>query len=465
MTKRLPGFWFTLIIALILGGVLAGWLWRDYDREREFHERVVLVRGETILDSIEAGVISHRRIGRWFFENIETILSQTALTPGVLEISIFDNKQNSLGHGGEGARIQAPDAALDPSGSRWLPEGLLIVRQTRIDAEPGGPAPGRGRGPDRTGNRPRGADIQQETWANEPIWLVILLDRGDFNERVSQAFRRFVITLGASFAALLLAVAFLVVVQRQGRLKTELEFSRERERRQAERSQLGAGLAHETKNPLSLIRGLAQNLVASATRGARDGANDELAGQCAAHGRQIIDEVDRVVGRVNSFLEYARAQSPRLEAVRLDKIVAETVSLFQDEAAAKGVGLRIETPPAPARADSGMVRQVLVNLLANALAVCGSGKTVRARIEVRARLARIVVEDDGPGIAPEDLPNLTAPYFTRRPGGVGLGLAIVEQIVQSHGWRLEIESQEGRGSSFSISNIPIERDAEEAGRP
>jgi signal transduction histidine kinase len=281
--------------------------------------------------------------------------------------------------------------------------------------------------------------------------LSVLLDGAPYKEGVAKDKRLFVQGLALSLALVLLGSVVFPLLTRHRRLEADLRLAREREKRLKERSELGAGLAHETKNPLTLIRGLAQSQMERTGNADTAKPSDAETAQAL---RRIVDEVDQVVGRINSFLEYARTPSPRPVDMDLSQAVAGTVQLFRDEAAAKRVDLRQSLAPVRAAADPAMLRQVVVNLLANALAACGEGDTIEVGLG-NGSVATLSVRDTGEGIAPEDVPRVREPYFSRREGGTGLGLAIVDQIVQAHGWRLDISSRPGEGTLVRILDIAI----------
>jgi signal transduction histidine kinase len=210
-----------------------------------------------------------------------------------------------------------------------------------------------------------------------------------------------------------------------------------------ELNRLAAGLAHETKNPLSLIRGMAQSCL-------HKPFDSEESRRIAG---KIVDESDRLEGRINSFLSYSRPLDPSLSSIDLHEVVLQTVELFEEEASAKGILLQTDLEAHLVLADPDMLRQILVNLLSNSLSACRAGDSIAIRGGTEGQGAILEIRDSGKGISPEDLPQVTKPYFTRREGGTGLGLAIVSQLAQAHGWRLEIESQTDRGTTVQVLGI------------
>lgn len=549
---------FSVALALGIIALIAFWLWKDYALQRKYLESTLSVRAQSTLSSLEAGLNTHRVIGRWFLESIDSYMAEMASAPGVLGLAIYDDDGGLLASGGSMQESDCPTSMTTEgfSKSLWRPEGMALFKRTllnratteesepppllesneypmnmrmfermlnmdmnatddqrqtdgksrrqgvggrgpegrqrqnrlEINAEfstltlqPGANMRGMGRGmgmmmgsgpeslrPDGPrggyygsfGGPPRTSEelsewrlsVGVEALFRQPIRIGVLLDRSEFDNARRKANWRFGISMSLTLAAVGLALGLLVSFMRQERLVSELSLGLEREKRLEERSQLGAGLAHETKNPLSLIRGLAQSMARKYGEADKAQALNE---NCANAGR-IVDEVDRVVGRVNSFLEFARTLSPQISSVNLRIVLDETMILFQDEAAEKKVNLHVSSPHLHIKADSNMLRQVLVNLLVNSQAACSEGDQIEI-IAVRddANTCSFEVHDTGRGIEPADMDSVLKPYYTRNGGGTGLGLSIVDQIAQSHGWELSIESQPGVGTKVRLGGIRV----------
>jgi signal transduction histidine kinase len=205
---------------------------------------------------------------------------------------------------------------------------------------------------------------------------------------------------------------------------------------------MAAIVAHEVRNPLGIIRGAAELI------GARSG--DRLAPADTAALRDILDEVQRLNRLTEDFLDLSR--EPRLELVDVDlaELAAE---------AARGLGhsfaeidVRIDMPVLRVQADPGRLRQVFVNLLANA------GQAGASRLEVLGRdtdgVARVEIRDDGPGIPADLRPRLFDPFATGRRGGTGLGLAISRRIVERHGGVLGLVDDGRPGAAFEL-RLPL----------
>jgi signal transduction histidine kinase len=235
---------------------------------------------------------------------------------------------------------------------------------------------------------------------------------------------------------------------------------------------MAAGLAHEVKNPLGAIKGAAQLLEELGVGGAKepDPTVKEFLGI-------ILEETDRLNRVVGSFLDYARPHAGNPVPVDVNAAVRRTVQILSSQQE-DGLDVRLElSEPLPrARIDPEKLRQVLLNLVHNAIhAMDGHGRVTVATTHRRAargawaapppsdragavrdgdtsaEVVEISVHDTGPGISQKVLKNLFVPFFTTKEKGTGLGLAISQSIVQNAGGSIYVQSQAGMGSKFVIS--------------
>jgi two-component system, NtrC family, sensor histidine kinase HydH len=265
----------------------------------------------------------------------------------------------------------------------------------------------------------------------------------------SQSLVRILPGIGAILLLAWLAIAALVLAWarsiRSRELATELEAERRERARLGEMSLAAAGLAHETKNPLGLILGLAQRL--QGDTGESDAARDTA--------EQIMDAADRATARLSDFINFARLSSPKVDEVAAAEVLGRVGSALRPDFDEAGVKLELAAGDLKIRCDPGMLEQILVNLLLNSLQASPAGTTTSVRLERHGQLANLTVADQGRGIAPHLLPELFKPYVSDRPDGHGLGLAIVKRIAEQHGWAIAVKSEPGRGAAFTLSGIRV----------
>jgi PAS domain S-box-containing protein len=227
-----------------------------------------------------------------------------------------------------------------------------------------------------------------------------------------------------------------------------------RSRRLATIGQLAAGVAHEINNPLAAITTCAEATL-------RDIKADPAMAR-AAEERQwdyYLEEIVRQALRckqiTRGLLDLSRQKRARRDPVDLNRVVAQAAQLFERRGREEGgVRVEVETDPSVGEVatDEAMVRQVLDNLLANALDAAGEGGAVRVSTLLDGERVRVEVADTGPGIPPETLARIFDPFFTTKdPGrGAGLGLAISLSVAEALGGALTVESKPGKGSCFRL---------------
>ena len=214
---------------------------------------------------------------------------------------------------------------------------------------------------------------------------------------------------------------------------------------------IAAGLAHEIRNPLGSILGSVQLLRTA------DGLGDEARHLCAI----VERETGRLNDLVDDMLQLARPRRPVPGNVDVGRTAREVVALASQSGRGADVDVRYEGPgekdPLVLHADPGQLRQVMWNLVRNAVQASSPGARVTVRVAPESKgkhrpLTRAVLEvhDDGPGIGAEARQRLFDAFFTTRSSGMGIGLAVVKRIVDEHGWVIEVESKEGRGATFRV---------------
>lgn len=227
------------------------------------------------------------------------------------------------------------------------------------------------------------------------------------------------------------------------------------QRRLAALGTMAAGLAHEIRNPLAGIKGAAQYLQGQASP---EDVHDFL--------NVIVGEVNRLNEVVTQFLDYARPLKVNVEPTEVAPLIERVVELVRRDASSTEVRIHLELARElpVVSVDRDKLRQVLLNLVQNAVQAAGVAGEVRVAAGVQRAAAHeglgeaqltITVSDTGPGIMAEDLDKLFVPFFTTKTGGTGLGLAISRRLVQAHGGDISVRADPGQPTAFTV-RLPLQ---------
>ena len=205
--------------------------------------------------------------------------------------------------------------------------------------------------------------------------------------------------------------------------------------------QLAANLAHEIRNPLASI----------------EGAADLLAEDSQKEFVQIIrKETRRLSKLLSDLLDFARPRSPEYITVPLSELTTSVADLVQPMAAKSNVLVRREAGErlSPVQCDPAQIKQVILNLVINAIQTMPTGGEVVLREKQEQSRAILEVVDQGGGLKPEELETLFIPFYTTKKDGTGLGLSIAQQLVLAHGGDLSVVSNSPKGTIFRVS-LPL----------
>lgn len=244
-----------------------------------------------------------------------------------------------------------------------------------------------------------------------------------------------------------------ITAQKQAEARQrDQELRLQRGARLASVGEMASTLAHELNQPLMALSNFAIAARALAAAGRPDllvSALDDIVEQS--------QRASEIVKRVRAFINPQRAHYTGL---RMEDVVAHAAALVAPELQRDGIALHLalEDGDAPVRGDQVLLEQVLVNLIHNAMQAVQALPRARRRIDVAMRRTdkwlRIGVADAGPGIPPDRMEQVFAPFFTTRPDGLGLGLNICRTIVEAHGGAIAVDNREGGGALFSFT-LPI----------
>ncbi|RMF42478.1 MAG: sensor histidine kinase [Deltaproteobacteria bacterium] len=248
---------------------------------------------------------------------------------------------------------------------------------------------------------------------------------------------RELIRLADSYNAMMAALA-------ESRARTEqAQAALVRSERMASVGHLAAGMAHEIGNPLGAISGYLE-LLATELRDRRQLA--EVVGFAQA-------ETERIDRLLRELLEFARPDSGEQACDAVD-VVRQTLELLEHQGAFRQVAIEAELPETALMTGcpASRLQQVLVNLLLNARDACGEAGKIRVRVAATGSWVRTDIQDTGRGISAENLDKVFDPFYTtKQPGqGWGLGLSICHRIVEDCDGRIDIDSEPGKGSTFSV---------------
>ena len=254
---------------------------------------------------------------------------------------------------------------------------------------------------------------------------------------------RFVIMTLAGFSVVAFGLAWRNLT-RSSELEVRLVRAAELTSRLKEMNLAAAGLAHETKNPLNIIRGLAQMI----------SRQEDAPGEVRQKSRNIVEEADRVTAQLNEFINYSRPREVRRGNVALTSVAGEVVRTLAYDIEEKSVKLKVADDLPTIEADEALLRQALFNLLLNAIqAVDRDGEIEVAATRGAGNECVLEIRDNGPGVPMEHRQDIFKPYFTKTQKGTGLGLAVVQQIVLAHGWEIVCVANQPKGALFRLSHV------------
>lgn len=466
-------------VLLLLLLVLAITTMNRVEQTRELMTASLTHHGTLIVTSLEGAARAGMRHGLWRMHLLQALTEEMSAHRHVRAVMVLDSKGSVLAAAGkvdETGDADLTTASLPPDVLNRVRHGLAVDRfgehellvgrpfdPWRHLREPGGkdrpwpphvgPGPGMmGPGPSGMmgpgmmgpGNRRWGRGPDQETLERfQKGYALVRLSTADFEQARQRDLQQAVLLAGLIFLAGAVAAAGLVAVARRRSREVE-KLRREVSEVQhlAAVGRLAASVAHEVRNPLSAIRGMVQYL----------GKHCEPDSKQAEYAQVALSEVDRLARVVSSLLEYSRPRPPRRVEMDLGESLIRLKSLLADEPLARSVQIEVQPDPdlPPVWADPDQVGQVLLNLSLNALQALNGEGRIRLSSSQDGDKARLVVEDNGPGLPAGDPEQVFDPFFSTKEMGTGLGLAIARRLVQAHGGEIRAGKSELGGARFEV---------------
>jgi two-component system, NtrC family, sensor histidine kinase HydH len=432
-TYRIP-----IVVTTLMVVALAFWSWQTWEGIIEDDWERARRHAGGAFDAIEGTVRALGEKGDLSRNQIERVMDSIIRHSPVRSVTVEKDGRRLLEAG------ESPGPLILPSteGERFGDGRYFIWRRVRL--------PGY-LNRDTTPNRPTALrdPLDPGLSDNDPL-MILGVDVRPNRPGYSRAIRGLLVTTCAALLFVAASLIAWIMAIRSRVLAEQLEAERSRRSYLEELGLAAAGLAHETKNPLGIILGLAQQIT----------EHPDEPQQSRLMLEHMMDEVDKATARLGNFIHFARQRKLNVSALNAREVGARVVEILRPDFDAVGVKLALDCVSMRILADQEMLEQVLVNLLLNSLHASSPGDVVTVRMSRQGGRATIGVEDQGRGISPELLPNVFKPYVTGNPGGHGLGLAIVKRFVEEHGWKIGVESQPNRGAVFTISGVGLGEDKE-----
>jgi signal transduction histidine kinase len=403
-----------LALLVVSGLLLAGvWTWQWLElRAGAADQRAMHARfGTTILAAAEGAAVRACRGGRYDPEELALTLEDVRRQVDAYWLALVGAQGSPIAEAG------APRA----DGATEFRKAFEPPRRR-----------GHGRGRRATGSL--------EDLPSGPAEIVLQLPTVELERNLAADLRRFLLTGLALTAAVVCLAVLLALGVRSVELRARLATSHEKVAALEYLGRLGAGLAHETRNPLGVVRGYAERLL-------RDDVGPVEVRDAA---RTILEEVDRTAARLDEFLLLSRPSTLRRRRVPMRALLTELAGLLSPDLEAKRATIGIAGAEIEVEADREQARRLLLNLLVNATQAIDDGGEITVELRRGAAGTEVEIRDDGPGVPAEIRESLFEPYVSMRQGGTGLGLAIARQIAMAHHWRLRYEPGRPRGTVMTL---------------
>jgi len=289
-------------------------------------------------------------------------------------------------------------------------------------------------------------DIGQNfDFRNSTQEIIIGIDSSIYLKQIESENRKLLLIFIVGCIGVVVFIAGWIHFLKNIHLKIDFQKVTARNEKLKEMSLAAAGLAHEVKNPLGIIRGFAQKLAVS--------SEDTESVRTIAE--KILDEADITTERLSDFINYAKKRALKSIPLRARNEILEITEMLKYEIEEKDLVLCHDVDDLTIIADKNCLQQILVNIIMNSIHACSTGDKIEFALKKKLNDAIMTIKDTGRGIAPELLKDIFKPYVSGNERGHGIGLAIVKKLVEEHGWEITMRTEVSKGTITEISGIKL----------
>jgi two-component system sensor histidine kinase HydH len=262
-----------------------------------------------------------------------------------------------------------------------------------------------------------------------------------------------VITCTVIMGALLVVLIFVVkrgegIIQKRAMERLRLKERLSRAERLSSLGEMAAGISHEIRNPLGIIRSSAELLKKKVTKIDPSNTIPDI----------IVEEANRLNRIITDFINFAKPRNPNLSPCRIQEVIDKNITFLAMQIEEKGYRIKqnYQNSLPEIQADAALLYQSFLNILINAMQAMPDGGCIEISISANEKIVTVNFEDEGQGIADDVLDKIWDPFFTTKEMGTGLGLGVVKNIIESHGGSIQIQNRKSCGARVTVE-LPVEQ--------
>jgi signal transduction histidine kinase len=262
-----------------------------------------------------------------------------------------------------------------------------------------------------------------------------------------------VITCTLIMGVLFVVLIFVVkrgegIIQKRALERLRLEERLGRAERLSSLGEMAAGISHEIRNPLGIIRSSAELLKKKVTKFDPTNTIPDI----------IVEEANRLNRIITDFINFAKPRSPNLVPCRIEEVIEKNITFLAMQIEENGYTIKqnYQNSLPEIQADAAMLYQSFLNILINSMQAMPNGGTIEIAIRANAKIVTINFEDEGQGISDEVIKKIWDPFFTTKEMGTGLGLGVVKNLIESHGGSIQIQNRSQGGARVTVE-LPLEQ--------